>query len=66
MYIRFMDDEWQHVCEATQEEWDRLIAHADSHPIDGSTIDPALRDEMLDRPNVTTPTSTEGTTILMV
>lgn len=48
------DDGLDKVVKATQEEWEALIKPAvdDNCPIDGSTVDEDLLNELMDRPGV--------------
>ena len=55
MFIRFFErGEFERVIEATYEEWEALIAPALARgvTIDSATVDPALRDALLSRPEV--------------
>lgn len=57
VYIFFEDyhnDGLDKVVEATEDEWQRLIAPAimNKHPIDGATVDDDMLAELLNRPGV--------------
>jgi len=54
VYIYFHGEDLDHICTATEEEWEELIRPAmqKGQPIDGATIDPTLRDKLLEQDNL--------------